>query len=312
MRIVYMGTPEIAAVCLREILQRKMQVVGVYTKEDKPVGRKQIITPPIVKTQAQKHGLPVLQPSSLRTEDAAKQLAYFKPDLVVVVAYGLILPKDVLAVPKYGCINLHVSLLPSYRGAAPIQWAIIDGKEKTGLSIMQMDQGLDTGPVLAKEEFAIKENDTAEDVFAVSAAVGANLLANTIEAIGKGGLLPMPQTGPASLAPMLTKEMARLCFSQTAAKLHNLARGCYPWPLAWFMYEDKKIKVQKTAVSTLKSGKIGQILSISPLTVACGQGALCLLQVVPQGAKSMTGQEWAKGRRFEVGQILPQPVDVVV
>lgn len=301
MRIVFMGTPAIAQACLVELLERGMDVVGVYTRPDKPVGRKQIITPPPVKVRALENGIPVFQPATLRTADAAKTLATLKPDLVVVVAYGLLLPPEVLAVPLHGCINLHVSLLPQYRGAAPIQWAVINGDKKTGVTVMQIEEGLDTGPVLAQREIEIAPNATSGDMFGISAAVGARLLAETVEAISEGTAKATPQEGPISLAPMLKKEMAQVSFDRPAQELHNLVRGCNPWPLAWFDSAGKRIKVEKTALSSISGGKAGEVLSTSPLTVCCGDGALELLQVLPQGARSMSGSQWAAGRRFKAG-----------
>lgn len=304
MRVVFMGTPAIAEVSLVELLERGVEVVGVYARPDKPVGRKQIVTPPPVKVRALENGIPVLQPATLRAPGAAEELAALAPDLVVVVAYGLLLPPDVLAVPTHGCVNLHVSLLPKYRGAAPIQWAVINGDTETGVTVMQLDEGLDSGPILARQSIEIGPNATSGEMFALSGVIGARLLADTVAAIARGEASPVPQQGEPTLAPMLKKDMARLDFSRLARELHNLARGCNPWPLAWFDAADKRVKVEKTALSSLAGGQPGEVLSTLPLTVACGQGALELLQVVPQGARAMTGAEWAAGRRFKAGSFI--------
>lgn len=308
MRVVFMGTPAIAEVSLVELLERGVEVVGVYARPDKPVGRKQIITPPPVKVRALENGIPVFQPTTLRAPGAAQELAVLAPDLVVVVAYGLLLPPDVLAVPTHGCVNLHVSLLPKYRGAAPIQWAVINGDAETGVTVMQLDEGLDSGPVLARQAIEIGPNATSGEMFELSGVIGARLLADTVDAIARGEANPVPQQGEPTLAPMLKKDMARIDFARPARELHNLVRGCNPWPLAWFDAGDKRVKVEKTVLSSLAGGKPGEILSTSPLTVACGQGALELLQVVPQGARAMTGTEWAAGRRFKAGDSILQIV----
>lgn len=304
MRVVFMGTPAIAEMCLVALLERGVEVVGVYARPDKPVGRKQIITPPPVKVRALENGIPVYQPATLRAPGAAQELAALAPDLVVVVAYGLLLPADVLAVPTFGCINLHVSLLPKYRGAAPIQWAVINGDTETGVTVMQMDEGLDSGPILAQQAIEIGPNATSGEMFELSGAIGARLLADTVAAIARGEVSPVPQTGEPTLAPMLKKDMAQIDFARPAHELHNLVRGCNPWPLAWFDAADKRVKVEKTALSSLAGGTPGEVLSTTPLTVACGQGALELLQVVPQGARAMTGAEWAAGRRFKAGELI--------
>ncbi len=304
MRLIFMGTSEIAETALVELLRRGLDVAGAYTRPDKPVGRKQVLTPPPVKLRALENGIPVFQPASLRTPEAAGTLAALHPDLVVVVAYGLLLPPQVLAVPAHGCVNLHVSLLPQYRGAAPIQWALINGEKTTGLTVMQMDEGLDSGPILAQQALEIPQNATAGEMFEQAGAAGARLLANTVEAIARGEALARPQQGEATWAPMLKKEMAGLDFARPAWELHNLVRGCNPWPLAWFDYGAARVKVHKAALSALSGGVPGEVLSLLPLTVACGEGALELHWVVPQGARPMAGKAWAAGRRFKVGDKL--------
>ncbi len=300
MRIVFMGTPDIAATALAALLQAGHEVAAVYTRPDKPVGRKQVMTPPPVKTLALQEGLPVCQPPSLRSEGAAGELAALRPELVVVVAYGLILPPEVLAVPKHGCINLHVSLLPKYRGAAPIQWAVINGEEETGVSIIQMDEGVDTGDVLAKRRFSIPPEATAGDVFALAAAAGGPLLVETIAAIAAGRAVAAPQQGEGSYAPQLNKSMAALCFEKDANTLHNLVRGCNPWPLAWFESGGKRIKVLR-ARSATTGGQPGEVMATDPLTIACGSGALVLEELLPEGSRQMAGHAWAAGRRLRPG-----------
>lgn len=302
MRIVFMGTPDIARHALAELLRDGRQVVAVYTRADKPVGRKQIITPPPVKLLAAENRIPVYQPASLRGPGTAEELAALEPDLVVVVAYGMLLPPEVLAVPRHGCINLHVSLLPHYRGAAPIQWAVINGEKRTGVSVMQLDEGLDTGPVLAQQAFDIPPGATAGEVFELATAIGARVLGATINDIAAGRAVATPQQGEPSHAPMLKKPMAELDFARPAAELHNLVRGCNPWPLGWFSHQGSPVKVLRTRLEDCPgSAKPGEILGTDPLIIACGQGALELEKVHPAGSRAMNGGEWSAGRRFKAG-----------
>ncbi len=303
MRIVFMGTPDIARHCLQELLQAKKDVVAVYTRADKPIGRKQVLTAPPVKQLAQEHHLMVYQPKNLRGEESFVQLCTLSPDLIVVVAYGRLLPKEVLELPKYGCINLHVSCLPQYRGAAPIQWAVIDGCPKTGVSIMQLDEGLDTGDLLCTQEFEIDDEATAGEVLCTAAQVGGKLLVKVIDDIENGKVMAEPQHGCVSLAPQLNKDMAKLDCAKPARELHNLVRGCNPWPLAWVETDGKRIKILRTRVSTLQ-GKVGEVLQLKPLVLGCGEGALELVELVPEGKKAMSGTQWAQGKRLQLHDCL--------
>ncbi|MDL2253210.1 methionyl-tRNA formyltransferase [Ruminococcaceae bacterium OttesenSCG-928-I18] len=303
MRLVFMGTPEIARVCLAEVLRQGHEVAGVYTRQDKPVGRKQVLTAPPVKVLAEENEIPVFQPQSLRDAGQVAQLRELAPALIVVVAYGLLLPPQVLDIPQYGCINLHVSLLPQYRGAAPIQWAVIHGEEKTGLTVMQMDEGLDTGPILTQEEIAIGPDTTAGELLEEVAPLGGRLLAETISALEGATIRAVPQKGPSSAAPSLDKTMAQLDFEKAAGRMHNLVRGCNPWPLAWFTHEGKRVQVLRTKKADGR-GKPGEVLHTDPLTIACGRGALALLHLKPEGKKAMTGTQWAMGRRLGPGDVL--------
>lgn len=301
MKLVFMGTPQIAADALRMLVAAGHTVVGVFTREDKPVGRKQVLTPPPVKVAAEELGLPVFQPKTLRDGTAQQILLDLAPELITVVAYGRILPPEILSLPRYGCINLHVSLLPKYRGAAPIQWAVLNGDPMTGVTIMQMDEGLDTGDILTVAPVEIGPEETSADVFEKVSAQGARLLAETVEQIAAGKAQPKPQdNAAATLAPPLTKEMALFNFEQSAQRLHNLVRGLYPWPVAHFLCEGVPVKVNRARVVEGK-GTPGEVLSTKPLTVACGDGALELLELVPRGKRPMTGQEWAAGRRLKKG-----------
>lgn len=306
MNILFMGTPDIAAAALNAILEAGHTVCGVYTRADKPVGRKQVLTPPPVKQAALAHGLPVFQPKTLR-DGAAEEIRKLSPDLIVVVAYGRILPPEVLAIPPRGCINLHVSLLPRYRGAAPVQWAVINGDKETGVSIMYLNEGLDTGDILRVEPIAIGENETAGELFERITETGAKTLLAAIDEIAAGAAHAVPQDdAKATLAPPLTKEMALFDFGRPARKLHDLIRGLNPWPAAYFRYGGKKVKVLRTLCDDAAEGAPGEILCTKPLKVACAGGALTLLEVVPEGSRPMEGSAWAAGRRFSAGDRLTE------
>ena len=305
MRIVFMGTPDIAAACLEALYAAGQEVCAVYTRRDKPVGRKQVLTPPPVKQTALAHGTPVFQPRTLRDGGEDANLRALAPDLIVVVAYGCILPQSVLDIPKYGCINLHVSLLPKYRGSAPVQWAVLNGDAETGVSIMQMDAGLDTGDVLVCEKIAIGPEETSGALFDRVTAVGARLLCETLPRIETGALTPTPQDhAAATLAPVLTKELAEFRWTDSADHIHNWVRGMDPWPSAWFVTSGgRKVKVLACRVAD-GSGAPGRVLATKPLTVACGAGAVELLRVVPEGSKPMEGSAFAAGLRLKAGDAL--------
>lgn len=306
MRILFMGTPDIAAQSLQALLGAGHTVCGVFTRADKPVGRRQTLTAPPVKQLALQQGIPVYQPATLRDGESAKTIALLAPELIVVVAYGRILPPEILAIPPRGCINLHVSLLPKYRGSAPIQWAVINGDRETGVTIMRMDEGCDTGDLLMVEKVPIGPEETAGELFDRVAAIGAETLVRALERLAAGGLTPTPQDSAlATAAPMLKKEMGLFDFSQSAATLHNLVRGLNPWPAAYFLSGGKQIKVLQSRVAGLaQPAPAGTVLQLNPLTVACGEGALSLLSVTPEGARSMPGAAWAAGRRLKTGDLL--------
>lgn len=304
MRILFMGTPDIAAASLEAILAAGHEVCGVFTREDKPVGRKQILTAPPVKQLALQHNLTVFQPKTLREPEVQQQISALNPQLIVVVAYGRILPPEVLAIPEKGCINLHVSLLPKYRGAAPVQWSVINGDQQTGVSIMYLDEGLDTGDILNVAPVTIGQDETSGELFERITQQGAKTLVETIRQIDEGKAVRTPQDHTkATLAPPLNKEMARFTFEQPAQTLHNLVRGMNPWPIAYFELDGKKIKVRKTHAVT-GSAAPGTVISVNPLTIACQEGALELLEIVPEGSKPMTGAAWAVGRRLKAGDCL--------
>lgn len=306
MRILFMGTPDIAAESLAALIAAGHEIVGVFTRADKPVGRKQIMTAPPVKQLAQQHNIPVWQPATLRDGKAEPIFRELAPDLVVVVAYGRILPPELLHIAPLGCINLHVSLLPKYRGSAPIQWAVLNGDTETGVTIMQLDEGCDTGDILMVERVAIGPATTSGELFDQVSATGAKTLVTAIEKLAAGELTPQPQNdAEATQAPPLTKDMARFDFTQSAAHIHNWVRGMNPWPAAFFELDGKKVKVLESRVApNARSAPAGTVLALKPLTIACGEGALQLLTVTPEGGKPMAGTAWAAGRRFKAGDSL--------
>ncbi len=305
MRILFMGTPDIAAACLEALIAAGHEICAVYTRRDKPVGRKQVLTPPPVKTVAEAHNIPVFQPRTLRDGREDANIRALAPELIVVVAYGCILPASVLAIPAHGCINLHVSLLPKYRGSAPVQWAVLNGDAETGVSIMQMDEGLDTGDVLVCEKLAIGPEETSGELFERVTAVGARVLCETIPAIAAGTITPMPQDhANATLAPVLTKEIAQFTWDESADHIHNWVRWMNPWPAAWFVTSaGRKVKVLESR-AVQNSGAPGTLLATKPLTIACGEGAIQLLRVVPEGSKPMDGSAFAAGLRLKAGDRL--------
>ena len=305
MRILFMGTPDIAADSLKALIEAGHDICGAFTREDKAVGRKQILTAPPVKQLALEHGIPVFQPKTLRDGQAAQIVAKLSPEIVVVVAYGRLIPKEILEMPRYGCINLHVSLLPKYRGSAPIQWAVLNGDKETGVTIMQLNEGMDTGDILMVSPVSIGDEETSGELFDRVSAQGAKTLVECLAAIEKGSVTPVPQVdSKATLAPPLTKEMAVFEFGQSAEHIHNWVRGMNPWPAAYFLRGEKKVKVLTCRLAQGSQKAPGTVLSTKPLIVQCGEGAVELIRVTPEGSKPMSGEAWALGQRFAVGDIV--------
>lgn len=306
MKILFMGTPDIAAESLEALISAGHEICAVFTRRDKPVGRKQILTAPPVKQLAEQHGIPVYQPRTLRDGSSDEIIRELAPEIIVVVAYGCIIPPQLLHVAPFGCINLHVSLLPKYRGSAPIQWAVLNGDTQTGVSIMQLDEGLDTGDVLMVEPVSIDPEETSGQLFDRVSAIGAKTLVTALDKLKAGQLKPEPQQQElATMAPPLNKDMARFDFTQEAAHIHNWVRGMNPWPVAWFEQGGKRIKVLECRVAKdSKSAAPGTVLALKPLTIAAANGAVELLTVTPEGGKPMAGTAWAAGRRLKVGDSL--------
>lgn len=304
MRIVFMGTPDFALPSLERLLADGHEVTLVVTQADKAVGRKQILTPPPVKQLAVERGIPVFQPASMKTDETYDRLAAEQPDCIVVVAYGKIIPKRVLDLPKYGCVNVHGSLLPRFRGAAPIQWAVLAGDEESGVATMQMDEGLDTGDILLERRRKVGEM-TAGELFDALAADGADVLSDTLKGLEAGTITPKPQVGESVYAPMLTKADSPMDFGRKAVELYNQVRGLNPWPTAQTTWNGKMLKVHAAKVGGKTNGKPGEIVSGKPLCVACGDGmSLELVTVQIEGGKAMDAATFWRGHELPLGTII--------
>ena len=303
MKIVFMGTPDYAVKTLEALINAGHTVAAVFAQPDKPVGRKQILTPPPVKVCAEMHGIPVFQPRTLRDGEAEKIIRNIAPDVIAVVAYGKILPTEILTLPRYGCINGHASLLPKYRGAAPIQWCIVNGEKETGVTAMQMDEGMDTGDILETAVTEIGAEETAGELFERLSVIGAKLLVKTLADLENGNVTPIKQDeSKATSAPIIKKEMAKISFhDMTAEEVHNAVRGFYPWPVAFFISGGKRIKIIKSRVVNMR-GTAGTVLkSDSELIVACRKEAVALETIQPEGSKPMTAKQYLCGRPIALG-----------
>ncbi len=309
LRIIFMGTPEFALPSF-EALAQSEDVIAVVTQPDRPKGRKGILTPPAVKTAALAMDIPIFQPERLRkSPDLITELSQLAPDLIVVVAFGQILPANVLAIPKQGCINVHSSLLPKYRGAGPIQWAIIQGESETGVTTMQMDVGMDTGPILLKKVVPIHPDETAEMLTPKLAEVGAALLIETVQKLKEGLLKAQCQNdAEASAAPLLKKEMGKFSWQADAGVIYNLWRGLYPWPGLTTYYGTTRWKLvsMKPGQKAGLQDKPGEILGLSEqgLEVATGQGTLWITYLQAEGKRKMTPLEYAAGHEIKIGTVL--------
>lgn len=302
MRVVFMGTPDIASVCLKKVLADGFEVVGVYTQPDRPKGRgmKMVCSP--VKEVAMAAGIPVFQPENFREEESVQQLRDLQPDICAVVAYGRILPQKVLDVPKRGCINIHASILPKYRGSAPYQWAVLDGLEETGVTAMYLTREMDAGDIIDVSRTPIGENETAGELLNRLAVLGADLLSKTLSRFAQGEVEGTAQdASQVSYAPMLDKSMSPIDWTKTARQVHNHVRGLHPWPVATTEIQGKLFKVHATRVAE-GSGEPGQILGLSKtgLLVACGEGAVEILSLQAEGGKRMSAPDYFRGHPLQL------------
>ena len=302
MRVVFMGTPDIASVCLKKILADGFDVVGVYTQPDRPKGRgmKMVCSP--VKEVALAAGIPVFQPENFREEESVQQLRDLQPDICAVVAYGRILPQKVLDVPKRGCINIHASILPKYRGSAPYQWAVLDGLEETGVTAMYLTREMDAGDIIDVSRTPIGENETAGELLDRLAVLGADLLSKTLSRFAQGEVKGTAQdASQVSYAPMLDKSMSPIDWTKTAQQVHNHVRGLHPWPVATMEIQGKLFKVHATRVAE-GAGEPGQILGLTKtgLLVACGEGAVEILSLQAEGGKRMSAPDYFRGHPLQL------------
>ena len=302
MRVVFMGTPDIAATCLKKILADGFDVVGVYTQPDRPKGRGMKMVASPVKDVALTANIPVFQPENFREEETVEALRALKPDICAVVAYGRILPQKVLDVPTFGCINIHASLLPKYRGSAPYQWAVLDGLKETGVTAMYLCREMDAGDIIDVSKTPIGENETAGELLDRLAVLGADLLSKTLSRFAAMGKVPaMPQNPEeVSYAPMLDKTMCPIDWNKSAVQVHNHVRGLHPWPVATMVLQGKTFKVHDTRVVS-GSGAPGQILGLTKtgLVIACGEGAVEITSLQAEGGKRMAAPDYFRGHPLE-------------
>lgn len=310
MKIVYMGTPDFAVAPLAALVENGYEVEAVITQPDKPKGRGKTMMPTPVKEEALKHEIPVLQPVKVRDPEFVEKLKCLAPDIIVVAAFGQIIPKSILDMPKFGCINIHASLLPKYRGAAPIQQAVIDGEKESGVTIMKMGMGLDTGDMISQAVVTLSEDETGGSLFDRLAETGASLLIQTIPSIenGTATYTKQPEESPTPYAAMITKKMGLLDFSRNAEVLERLVRGMNPWPSAYTYLNNKTLKVWKAVVEDAESGKVapGTIVGVDKkgIHVACGEKILVLQEVQLEGKKRMETDAFLRGYQVTEGTIL--------
>lgn len=308
MRIIFMGTPDFAVPCLKALVNSDNQVVGVFTQPDKPKGRGYELAPPPIKVYATENNLEVFQPTSMRDGTALEIINSLNADLIVVVAFGKILPQEILESVKHGCINIHASLLPKLRGAAPIQWSILNGDTVTGVTAQQMDIGIDTGDILMKKEFKIPDNMNSGELFDTLSEMGADVLMDTISLIKENRLNPVKQDDSQSTyAAMLSKSLSPVNFSLSAQNVHNHIRGLYPWPVATTKIDGKTYKIHKSQkLDESFSGKNGEVVdNNNRLVVMCGDGkCIEILEIQAEGKRKTDSASFLRGNKIEIGTII--------
>ncbi len=301
MNIVFMGTPDFAVPTLVKLAESAHTVSAVITQPDKPVGRKRILTAPDVKVCAEKYGINVLQPETLKSDNSFLEIKNLNPDVIVVVAYGKILPKNILDIPRYGCVNVHGSILPKYRGAAPIQQAVLNGDKVTGVTTMYMGEGLDTGDILKVKETEIGENETSAQLFDRLSVMGADLLIETLKGLENNSIVPVKQDdNKATYTAKISKSLCPIDWEQPNDKIHNQVRGLQTWPVAVTKLNDKELKIHSTVLCD-KNGAAGEIIDTNPLTIACGSGSLIIKELQLSGKKRMDSKSFMLGHPLKNG-----------
>ena len=306
MKIVFMGTPDFAVGTLHALAESEHEILAVVTQPDKPKGRGKALQPTPVKEEAMRYGIPVYQPKKVREEEFQVVLRELNPDLIVVVAFGQLIPKSILELPRYGCVNVHASLLPKYRGAAPIQWAVINGEKESGVTIMKMDEGLDTGDMIAKTVVPLASDETGGSLFDKLSQVGAQLLLDTIPALEEGTVVceKQPEESPTPYAAMLNKKMGLIDWSQDASVIECLVRGLNPWPSAYTYLKGKTLKIwQAKVVEKQHEEEPGTIIEVDKkhLVVACKTNALLIERLQLEGKKQMETEAFLRGYAIETG-----------
>jgi methionyl-tRNA formyltransferase len=304
-KIVFMGTPDFSVPVLQQVLNDGFNVIGVVTQPDRPVGRKRVLTPPPVKVEAEKHGIPIFQPEKIRQPEELEKILALKPDLIITAAFGQILPKELLEAPKYGCINVHASLLPELRGGAPIHYSIIQGKEKTGITIMYMAEKLDAGDILTQVEVPIAETDTVGTLHDKLSAAGSQLLSETLPKLLNGELTSIPQTDEeATFASNIKREQEKIDWSKTGEEIYNHIRGLNPWPVAYTTFNEAVIKIwwaEKT--NGLADKTPGTIIELDDQSIIVSTGnetAIRILQLQPSGKKKMSAEQFLRGAGSQI------------
>lgn len=308
MDIVFMGTPEFSVPALEALIEYGHRILAVVTQPDKPKGRGKHLSISPVKKLALEKSIPVYQPKKVRDAEFVQVLEQLAPQVIVVVAFGQILPKEILNLPPFGCINVHASLLPKLRGAAPIQWAIINGEERTGITTMWMDEGVDTGDMLFKEEVKIEKEETGESLHDKLSALGGKMIIKTLDALQSGNYVRTAQSGESSYAPILKKTLGEINWQESAHYLERRIRGLNPWPSAYTYYRGKTLKIWKASVNETAAAGFspGEIVRVtkSIIEVQTGDGVLCILEVQPEGKNKMSCEAYLRGTRVKAGELL--------
>jgi methionyl-tRNA formyltransferase len=304
MRMLFFGTPDFAVPSLKALLEAGYDIISVITQPDRVKGRGHRLSSPAIKEFAVLNGIPVIQPVTIRKTEFTEEISALKPDVIVVVAYGKIIPLSILEIPRIGCVNVHASLLPAYRGAAPIQWALMNGEKRTGVTTMLMDEGLDTGDILLKEELEIIDEDNALTLAGRLSVLGASLLLKTLRGLENDSVSPVAQSGEPTYAPPLRKEDGRINWSLPAKRISDIIRGTYPWPGAYCFLKHQKLNVLKAkSVSAESTASAGCVIDVGDkeILIGTGKGILAVSEVKPEGKKSMSATAFAHGKHLKPG-----------